>query len=232
MGGSLKSCRRWAGILLCLTVTTSGCEGEDGFSLTPPGLDLSKAGIFKSREPEPCSETPDAERQIRALLEGANAERARHGLRPLRLDPILTSMAAFWACRMIDDDFFGHEDPYDGSTVDSRAVNFGYSFRKIGENLAAGHASAREALAHWMRSPGHRANLLDPAYVDVGIAVRHGGEYGVYWVTEFGRQGGTSGEAGVGGTAELEEAAPETSTQPVTSEADGVADVAFADDLS
>ena len=88
---------------------------------------------------------------------------------------------------MIDGGFFGHVDPADDSTVAERAADFGYAFLKIGENLAAGQRSAEEVVAEWMKSPKHRENMLDPAFVEIGIAVKDGGQYGRYWVQELGR---------------------------------------------
>ncbi len=205
-------------MLLCVVGVAAGCQGEDGLSLTPPGLDLGKGQADRAGSFEPCSELPREAEILREIIEAVNAERARHNLRPLRVDQTLMQMADFWACRMIEDGFFGHEDPYDGSTVDSRAVNFGYAFYKIGENLAAGHDTASEVLGHWMRSPGHRANILDEAFVEIGIAAKRGGEYGIYWVQEFGRPitgspEPTSAKPGEGGSAE--DSAPEPSSQPV-----------------
>jgi uncharacterized protein YkwD len=161
---------------------------------------------------------PHQEEVGREIIQAVNMERARHNLRPLRVDQTLMQMAEFWACRMIEDGFFGHEDPYDGSTVDSRAVNFGYAFHKIGENLAAGHETAQEVLEHWMRSPGHRANILDGAFVDIGIAAKRGGQYGTYWVQEFGRPIAGPLEPAFGkhaGSAAGGDSVPEPSTQPV-----------------
>ncbi|HEX8154194.1 MAG TPA: CAP domain-containing protein, partial [Thermoanaerobaculia bacterium] len=50
----------------------------------------------------------------------------------------------------------------------------GYDFRKAGENLAVGYRGAEEIVEGWMSSPGHRANILNPAYEEVGLAVAGG----------------------------------------------------------
>jgi hypothetical protein len=121
---------------------------------------------------------------------------------------------------MIDDQFFDHEDPYDGSEVDSRAVNFGYNFQSIGENLAAGHGSVEEVMAHWMSSTHHRDNILDPAFQDIGISVKVGGEFGVYWVQQFGCPlASPPPPIGKPETGGLESPTPIPSTKPSAGEA-------------
>lgn len=172
-------------LLLAAVSALAGCDGESGFSLSPASL-LGKQDS-PVRTILPCSDPPAAQQLLAELLEAVNSERAKHDLRPLKPDPTLTRVAEFYACRMIEGRFFGHQDPFDGSTVDARAANFGYAYYKIGENLAAGHHTVAEVIAHWLRSPGHRANILDPAFRDIGLAVKQGGEFGIYWVQEFGR---------------------------------------------
>ena len=56
----------------------------------------------------------------------------------------------------------------------------------MGENLAAGQKTAADVMKIWMESPPHREIILDSKWKEVGIAVRAGGEYSIYWVMEFG----------------------------------------------
>jgi uncharacterized protein YkwD len=62
---------------------------------------------------------------------------------------------------------FGHEGS-DGSMVASRTTRAGYNWRLVGENIAAGQTSAAEAVAGWLDSPGHCANLMNPAFTEMG----------------------------------------------------------------
>lgn len=88
---------------------------------------------------------------------------------------------------MIDGEFFAHTNPMTGEGPGERAVRAGYSFVSLGENLAAGQRTAEKALDDWMNSStGHRENILHPMWTEIGVAVRLGGEHGVYWVQEFG----------------------------------------------
>ncbi len=70
---------------------------------------------------------------------------------------------------MRDRQFFAHVSPTTGRLAD-RADDIGIRYRRIGENIAVGYDvyEAQEAL---MRSPGHRKNLLDPSFTQVGVGV-------------------------------------------------------------
>jgi len=120
------------------------------------------------------------------VIDLVNSERVSQGLSPVVSNATLTEMAEDYACEMILGDFFAHENPLTGSTVGSRADEHGYDYLIVGENLAAGQHSPAEVVQAWMDSPGHRANILGEEYEQIGVAVRTGGGYGVYWVQEFG----------------------------------------------
>jgi uncharacterized protein YkwD len=102
----------------------------------------------------------------------------------------LAEQATQYACEMIHYDFFDHVNPVTRSTLAVRANQFDYSYLVIGENLAAGQRTPEHAMNDWMDSPGHRQNILDPRFVELGVGVRFGGEFGTYWVQEFGLPGG------------------------------------------
>ncbi|MBI4717653.1 MAG: CAP domain-containing protein [Planctomycetes bacterium] len=120
------------------------------------------------------------------VLQLINFERAEAELAPVALNPTLTAVAGDYACRMIEEGFFGHEDPVDGAGPGDRAASAKYTFYAVGENLAAGQESAADVVRVWMDSPSHREIILDERWQEVGIAVRRGGEHAVYWVQEFG----------------------------------------------
>lgn len=132
-----------------------------------------------------CLSTDDAVRLADRVLELVNLERSIEGLTPVLESPVLTKLAEDYACRMIDDGFFDHFDPT-GAGPAERAAEKGYLFLAIGENLAAGQQTPAEVMDVWMRSPSHRAIILDPRWEEVGVAVRSGGTYAIYWVQEFG----------------------------------------------
>lgn len=65
----------------------------------------------------------------------------------------------------------------DGSTTSERIRESGFSFRLIGENIAYGHRSPEEVITHWLSSPGHCRNIMNPAYHQMGGAFESG-----FWV--------------------------------------------------
>jgi uncharacterized protein YkwD len=82
---------------------------------------------------------------------------------------------------------FGHTGP-DGSSAESRLAAAGYRGRFKGEAIAAGQPSAEAVVTGWINSPGHRAILLEPTAVEIGIgyAFATGSSYGHYWVLNTG----------------------------------------------
>ncbi len=106
-----------------------------------------------------------------------NRERAERGAPRLRAHGDLQRSARRFSRAMVEGSFFAHVAP-DGSTMMDRIRATGYLAGargyRVGENLAWGtgeRATPRQTVAAWMRSPGHRANLLDARYRAVGIGV-------------------------------------------------------------
>ncbi|HUN82560.1 MAG TPA: CAP domain-containing protein [Phycisphaerae bacterium] len=176
---SFFTCSAAAGLLIA-----AGCQEQSLPSLSQADSAQSTARILLA---DPCQDVANRQITAKDLIHAVNAERAKLKLPPLKANDTLSQTAEFYACRLIDGQFFSHVDPYDGSTVDSRAANFGYAFLKVGENLAEGQDSVEQVMSEWLESPGHRANILDPAFTEIGIAVKSGGPMGRCWVQEFGR---------------------------------------------
>jgi uncharacterized protein YkwD len=127
-----------------------------------------------------------------ALLQQINAVRREHGLALLRLSRPLIAAADSHSREMAIDGFFAHES-HDGSLFASRVAQY-YPARahrtwSVGENLAwaSPDLGAAATLSLWMHSPGHRKNLLNPAWREIGISAVHvaaaSGIYGGLTVT-------------------------------------------------
>lgn len=114
---------------------------------------------------------------------------ARHfgSARPLSWNVVLARSAALHAADMAANGFFSHTG-HNGSTFQQRITRSGYSFRAIGENIAAGQPSIEDAIAGWLKSPGHCANLMNSDFTDIGaaFAFNHTNGMRVYWVQDFG----------------------------------------------
>ena len=107
-----------------------------------------------------------------------NAERRSHGLARLRSDGQLAKAARRFSALMVADRFFDHVSPA-GSTLSSRVRRTSYLRGRVrswslGENLAWGagkRATPRSIVDAWMKSPGHRANILDERFRHIGVGV-------------------------------------------------------------
>lgn len=118
----------------------------------------------------------DASADERAVLELTNAERTKAGLAPLVLNPQLCSAARGHSKTMAQRNQLAHSFGTDQFT--DRIAATGYRSGAAAENIAMGAPTPGEAVAMWMRSPGHRANILNPQYreIGVGIGVSAGGQ--------------------------------------------------------
>jgi uncharacterized protein YkwD len=142
--------------------------------------------------------TPQGARSFeRSTLCLLNAKRRSAGLRALSTRSLLSRAAVGYSAQMVRESFFAHRAPA-GPDLAARLTRAGYLSRAatdwfVGENLgwATGTAATpRQLLAAWMASPGHRRNILEPAFRDVGIGVAPGtpaaGPDGVTVTTDFG----------------------------------------------
>ncbi len=120
------------------------------------------------------------------VLELTNAERQKAGLAPLTLSAPLTRSAAGYADVLASNGCFAHSCGPVPEMV-QRDELAGYTdWSAVAENIAAGYASPEAVVTGWMNSPGHRANILNGAYAEIGIGFATGGAYGSYWTQEFG----------------------------------------------
>jgi hypothetical protein len=114
------------------------------------------------------------------LFESANHERAARGLAPLKWSDALATAARQHASRMAVQNTLSHQLPGEPGMAE-RASRAGARFSSLAENVAEGRG-AENIHQQWMKSPPHRANLLDPELDSVGIAVAEG--HGVLFAVE------------------------------------------------
>lgn len=195
-----KTRRNWRflGIAVLAAVLSGGCPLDPSDGLEPaPGSGSSGTGGGSTQGTQTlsdqlaeqfptCLEAASGDEWRDEVLRLVNVERARAGLDPATHNQTLEDQATQYACEMIHYDFWGHENPVTGTDLPDRAEQFGYDYYMIGENLAAGQSSPAQAMADWMASEGHRENILEPKFTELGVGVRTGGTYGIYWVQEFG----------------------------------------------
>lgn len=161
--------------------------------------DVSEAHAAAACPAATAEPAPGTVRQARkATICLLNVERRAQGLRRLRYNRQLTRAARRHSRAMIQRGFFAHVAP-SGSTLLSRIKSAGYLRRartfSVGENLGWGGgylSTPLEMHRAWMRSPGHRENLLRPYYRQVGVGVAlgtPGGARGATYTQNFGRRG-------------------------------------------
>ncbi len=147
------------------------------------GTSTDKSGTGDS-DAKNTEETTAEMTQAQAVLKLVNAERSKAGLQPLTLSEKLTNIAYTKAKDMAEKGYFSHNSPTYGSPFDM-LKQFGVSYSTAGENIAAGQKTAEEVMDSWMNSSGHKANILNKSYTQLGVGFYRGGEYGTEWVQLF-----------------------------------------------
>lgn len=112
------------------------------------------------------------------ILHLVNLERQKAGVKPLRLNASL-SKAAFMRALEIQE-IYEHKRPT-GKDWSSVLSEVGYNYLTAGENLALGQKTSEEVVRAWMNSPGHRKNILNPKFEEIGV-----GSYEKGWTQVFG----------------------------------------------
>ncbi|MBX7100890.1 MAG: CAP domain-containing protein [Myxococcaceae bacterium] len=130
-------------------------------------VQVGPAQAASDRQVEPEPERPDeAAAAVAAHIE---ALRRAHAVGSLRRDPTLDAVAQAYAQRLATEGFFTHVAP-DGQDLQGRLRAAGYAWEAAGENLglASGPLAAHFSIEH---SPGHRKNLVDPAFTALGVGL-------------------------------------------------------------
>lgn len=153
--------------------------------------------LARPAPPLPSATYPDWREAGRAILIEVNAARASArscgkqafpAAPPLSWNAALGDAALAHSRDMATGRYFSHR-ARDGSQATDRALRAGYSWRRVGENIAFGQRSPREAVEGWLDSPGHCANIMNRDFTEMGAA------YGVtperqagiiYWTQVFG----------------------------------------------
>ena len=157
----------------------------------PLGLVLFITCIFcgPNTSADPSAPKHSAEeKMIGRVVQLTNQIRVQHGLAPLQVHSSLEKSARWMAQDMVQHNYLRHTD-FLGREIDPRLPECGYEdYREIGENIAGGQLTPEEVVTDWMRSPGHRANLLNPNFREIGVAHLFGSHthYKHYWVQDFG----------------------------------------------
>ena len=110
-----------------------------------------------------------------------NEIRVQNSLKPLTANWELSRVARYKSQDMRDRGYFSHTSPTYGTPFQMIKA-FGLSFRTAGENIAKGYATPQAVVDGWMNSSGHRANILNASYTQIGVGYVAQGHY---WTQMF-----------------------------------------------
>jgi uncharacterized protein YkwD len=170
----------WAylAILIALTLLLAACDkngdggGGGGNGGGPGGAITGNAA---------SSSELNLAAQVLVLV---NQERANNGgLPPLVNNAAMAQVAYDHSWDMQNRSFFSHTNPGGADPFD-RMAGAGISYSNAGENIAMGYATPADVMTGWMNSSGHRANILNVNYTEIGIGVREGSG-GPWWTQLF-----------------------------------------------
>ena len=109
-----------------------------------------------------------------------NIERKKAGLAELKHNWELSRVARYKSEDMRDKGYFAHNSPTYGTPF-QMMKSFGISYRTAGENIAKGQTTPAAVVNAWMNSSGHRANILNPSFTEIGVGYASGN----YWTQMF-----------------------------------------------
>jgi hypothetical protein len=122
------------------------------------------------------------------IISLTNASRISFGLTELKANSVLAKAAQSKADDMLEKGYFSHNTP-DGKTPWDFIAAAGYSYLSAGENLAVNFVEAEDVENAWMNSPGHKANILNQTFQEIGIGISQGeyqGKNAIFVVQMFG----------------------------------------------
>ena len=132
-------------------------------------------------EQKPSTDFSSYQQQVLDLV---NAERTKRGISALTLDSNLSSVATKNSQDMVNKNYFDHTSPTYGSPFDMMK-QFGISYRTAGENIAKGQKTPQEVVTAWMNSEGHRKNILNPNFTNLGVGIAKDSKGTTYWTQMF-----------------------------------------------
>ncbi|MGL5074229.1 MAG: CAP domain-containing protein [Waterburya sp.] len=121
------------------------------------------------------------------ILDLVNQERAKVGADPLRINEQLDQAADLHTQDQANMDTMSHTGS-NGSTMANRLQDAGYQYSTAGENVASGYLDAEAVVAGWMGSEGHRANILNASFEDLGVGYGTSDDGTSYWTQNFGTE--------------------------------------------
>ncbi len=118
------------------------------------------------------------------MLTLVNQQRAKAGCPALTRDSRLATAARAHSADMAAHGYFDHTTP-SGVSAAQRITNAGYRWSSMGENIAEGQRTPADVMAAWMNSAGHRANILNCGYRNIGVGLAYDSHHTPFWTQDF-----------------------------------------------
>ncbi len=179
---------RFAGVIISILLAYTAVM-QNSEAMESKLLPAQRLAQFSTTE-----QAPNLAKTESIIISQTNRFRQEQGRQPVSKNSHLAAAAEYFAHFMARTNKYGHTA--DGQQPAERASHHGYNYCIVEENIAYQYSSAgftTKQLADrfvkgWEHSPGHRKNMLNPQVVDVGVAVTHSKESGVYFAVQmFGR---------------------------------------------
>ena len=169
-------------VCVAATLPSAARAGQGGITQAPVA---AAASTVTSQRLKGVPDLDSVEDSVASMI---NAERASQGLPPLVVTSELARLARSYSKAMVDHHFFDHRDP-DGNMVRARVERLGIeNWTELGENIARNRGlqdPAQVAVREWMKSEGHRENILDARFKETGIGVWVAPDKTVYFTEIF-----------------------------------------------
>ncbi len=174
------------------TSTTGTSTSTTGTSSSSSGTSTGGMGAYCDGDDDWMGSWSTMEEEVVTLVNQRRSQGANCGSKgdfgsasPLTMHPLLRCAARLHSKDMVVREFFDHTNPDNESPWD-RIAKTGYGgYQNAGENIAAGSATAAAVVDQWMNSDGHCANIMNPAFNEIGVGYYPGGQYGHVWTQVF-----------------------------------------------
>ncbi|MGA2938110.1 MAG: CAP domain-containing protein [Syntrophobacteraceae bacterium] len=152
------------------------------------GIGCCLVGCLRKALPPDVPPEPRLAKLEMSVFAEINQQRRNNGLRDLIWREDIARVARLHSSNMGGREFFSHEDPVEGD-LKQRLTKFGVNdWASAGENIfkeSGVYNPARQAVEGWMNSPGHRKNILNPAFTHTGIGAAFGHDHFLYFTQDF-----------------------------------------------
>ncbi|MFE6156530.1 CAP domain-containing protein, partial [Streptomyces sp. NPDC057888] len=162
--------------------TASPSAPKTTASPSAPKTTASPSAPKTTASPSAPATTASASGDTARVLTLVNNERSKAGCSPLTMNAKLTKAAQDHSKDMASHRNMSHTGS-DGSSPGDRITRAGYTWSSYGENVAYGYSTPEKVMAGWMSSPGHKRNILDCSFKEIGIGLAGPNSY---WTQDFG----------------------------------------------